>query len=98
MDKAKILRKQLFDRDLVRIVGAHDGLGSKLIAKSGFEGVPLKYLLVFLKTGMLRFLTQISWFLHPSGQNPTKQGFSELYKGFPRRCLILRQTISLMIL
>ena len=39
MNKAKILRKQLADRDVVRIVGAHDGLGSKLIAKSGFEGV-----------------------------------------------------------
>ena len=35
MNKSKILRKQLIDRDVVRIVGAHDGLGSKLIANPG---------------------------------------------------------------
>jgi len=37
-NKPKILRN-LFKKKLVRIVGAHDGLGAKLIGESGFDGV-----------------------------------------------------------
>ena len=37
-NKSKILRS-LFNKKLVRIVGAHDGLTAKLIGESGFDGV-----------------------------------------------------------
>ena len=37
-NKCKKLRN-LFKKKLVRIVGAHDGLGAKLIGESGFDGV-----------------------------------------------------------
>tara|TARA_B100000780_G_C21121643_1_gene454393 strand:- start:1909 stop:3549 length:1641 start_codon:yes stop_codon:yes gene_type:complete len=37
-NKSKILRN-LFKKKLVRIVGAHDGLGAKLIGEAGFDGV-----------------------------------------------------------
>ena len=37
-NKSKILRN-LLKKKLVRIVGAHDGLGAKLIGESGFDGV-----------------------------------------------------------
>jgi|MDTC01.2.fsa_nt_gb phosphoenolpyruvate phosphomutase len=38
-NKAKNLRDLLKSKDLIRIVGAHDGLTSKLIDKANFEGV-----------------------------------------------------------
>jgi phosphoenolpyruvate phosphomutase len=38
VNKSKLLRN-LFKKKLVRIVGAHDGLGAKLIGESGFDGV-----------------------------------------------------------
>ncbi len=37
--KAKILRELFKSQPIVRIAGAHDGLGAKLIEKNGFDGV-----------------------------------------------------------
>ncbi|MCW4021228.1 MAG: isocitrate lyase/phosphoenolpyruvate mutase family protein [Candidatus Bathyarchaeota archaeon] len=39
MSKAAKLRKLFQEKDLVRIVGAHDGLTAKLVEKHGFEGI-----------------------------------------------------------
>ena len=39
MSKAQILRNLFKAKDLVRLVGAHNGLSAKLIEKNGFEGV-----------------------------------------------------------
>ena len=38
-NKNKILRQMFSSGDLSRSVGAHDGLGAKLIGESGFEAV-----------------------------------------------------------
>jgi len=38
-EKATALRRAFQSRKIVRIVGAHNGLGAKLIERSGFEGV-----------------------------------------------------------
>ncbi len=38
-DKARALRRAFQSQRIVRILGAHNGLGAKLIERSGFEGV-----------------------------------------------------------
>ncbi|MDD5085399.1 MAG: isocitrate lyase/phosphoenolpyruvate mutase family protein [Candidatus Omnitrophica bacterium] len=37
--KAEKLRKLFAEKDLIRVVGAHDGLGAKLIERNGFDAV-----------------------------------------------------------
>lgn len=37
--KAEMLRKLFAEKDLIRVVGAHDGLGAKLIERNGFDAV-----------------------------------------------------------
>ncbi len=39
MNKAKKLREMFASNQLIRIVGAHDGLSAKLVEKNGFEGI-----------------------------------------------------------
>lgn len=39
MNKAALLRTALADKDVVRIVGAHNGVGARLAEKHGFDGV-----------------------------------------------------------
>jgi len=39
MNKSRILRRLLKEKDLIRLVGAHNGLSAKLVEKSGFDGV-----------------------------------------------------------
>jgi len=39
MEKARKLRKSLENNEILRIVGAHNGIGAKLIEKNGFDGV-----------------------------------------------------------
>lgn len=39
MNKAKLLRLMLEEAGVVRIVGAHNGMGAKLIEKNGFDGI-----------------------------------------------------------
>jgi len=39
MEKAEHLRKILGEGKIVRIVGAHDGMGAKLVEQAGFDGV-----------------------------------------------------------
>lgn len=39
MLKSRILRQLFQEKDLIRIVGAHDGLTAKLVEKNGFDGV-----------------------------------------------------------
>ena len=39
MNKAKQLRKSFEEEGLLRVVGAHDGLGAKLVERNGFDGV-----------------------------------------------------------
>ena len=38
-NKASEFRKKFLSNDLIRIVGAHDGLGAKLISEANFDGV-----------------------------------------------------------
>lgn len=38
-DKARALRRALKSQKIVRVMGAHNGLGAKLIERSGFDGV-----------------------------------------------------------
>ena len=39
MSKAKKLRELFARPGLVRMVGAHNGLGAKLVERAGFDGV-----------------------------------------------------------
>ncbi|MFC2048877.1 isocitrate lyase/phosphoenolpyruvate mutase family protein [Elusimicrobiota bacterium] len=39
MNKALILKKMLNEKDIVRVVGAHDGLTARLVEKNGFDAV-----------------------------------------------------------
>lgn len=38
-NKASELKKKFLSKDIIRIVGAHDGLGAKLISEANFDGV-----------------------------------------------------------
>ena len=38
-NKAKALRQLFKSKSILRIMGAHNGLGAKLIEKNGFDGV-----------------------------------------------------------
>jgi len=39
MNKAKLFRKYLKEKKLIRLVGAHNGLTAKLVEEAGFEGI-----------------------------------------------------------
>ncbi|NUM35176.1 MAG: isocitrate lyase/phosphoenolpyruvate mutase family protein [Candidatus Brocadiae bacterium] len=39
MRKAELLRKLLLEKEIVRIVGAHNGMSAKLVEEAGFEGI-----------------------------------------------------------
>ena len=39
IDKATVLRKALESKSILRVVGAHNGLGAKLVERHGFDGI-----------------------------------------------------------